>query len=118
MKHLSWVLFTVFCSAVLQVQPAAPIAATSCCGHCHCQVPGDCGMPCSPCTATDPLVFAQQGQASVATPAAAKAAKPAAVKIYASCTDEPASKAKPTRTAKAMRAAVEPLFMVQCRILI
>jgi hypothetical protein len=123
MKHLSWVLLTVFCSAVLQVQPAATTTGATppvCCTHCHCQVPGDCGMPCSPCAAPAEQVLAAQGQGCTALPAAqvSKVAKPPAVKFYASCIDEPAAKAKLPRTAKVVRAAVEPLFMVQCRILI
>jgi hypothetical protein len=119
MRHLSWVLLTVFCSAVLQVQPAATTPPSSC-AHCHCQTPGDCGMPCSPCATPAPQAVSALEQACVSRPAAevSKAAKPTAVKFYASYIDEPASKAQLPRTAKVVRSAVEPLFMVQCRILI
>ena len=77
-------------------------------------------MPCSHCAAPAQQVLAAQEQGCTAKAAAevSKAAKVPAVKFYASCIDEPAAKAQLPRTAKAVRAAVEPLFMVQCRILI
>lgn len=57
MKHLVWLLLTVFCTALAQVQPVTPLQqseACSCCG----EGVSACGMPdCAPAPTTTPVSF-------------------------------------------------------------
>jgi len=120
MKHITWILFTVFCSAFVQVQPVLESKACTKCVCCQCQAPGSCGAPCTRATSQAPLVFSAQDKASASRTTARKAsaAKPADKKFYSPFAGIPSRTASLVCPAPAEPAATEPLFVVQCRILI
>jgi hypothetical protein len=121
MKHITWILFTVFCSAFVQVQPVVESKPCTKCVCCQYQVPGACGSASCACSASQaPLVFSAQEKASAARSVARKtaAAKPAEKKFYSSFAGAPSRTTTLAPSACAETAATDPLFMVQCRFLI
>jgi hypothetical protein len=121
MKHITWILFTVFCSAFVQVQPVAESKPCTKCVCCQCQVPGACdSASCARSASQAPLVFSAQAKASSARTVARKAAaaKSADKKFYSSYAGAPSRTAALAPSASAEPAATDPLFMVQCRFLI
>ncbi|HZZ17794.1 MAG TPA: hypothetical protein VFE25_00400 [Opitutaceae bacterium] len=120
MKHLTWILFTVFCSAFVQVQPVSESKACTKCVCCQCQVPGSCGAPCTHAPSQAPLVFSAQERSGASRSVArrATAAKPAEKKFYSSYAGAPSETAALAHPVSAGPAATDPLFVVQCRFLI
>ena len=121
MKHITWILFTVFCSAFVQVQPVieSPKACTRrACGPC--EVTAACGAAACSTASHAPLGFSAQERASAARSVARKAVAGTAAekKFYSSYAGAPSKTAALARPASAEPAATDPLFVVQCRFLI
>jgi hypothetical protein len=118
MKHITWILFTVFCSAFVQVQPVVESKPCTQCMSCPCPVSGACGASsCTGSASQAPLVFSVQEKASAARSVARKAVA-AKKKFYSSFAGVPSRTATPAPSASAETAATDPLFVVQCRFLI
>jgi hypothetical protein len=118
MKHIAWLLITVFCSATLRVQSVEKEQCTHCVS-CHCKVPGDCGMPCSRATTPASSVSALGQRITVASPALRKVAvvHRAAPRFYAPYVEPPTHSVVFTAPVPA-RAADGPLYMAHCSLLI
>jgi hypothetical protein len=118
MKRIVWLLFAVFCSTLARVQPVE-IAPCSRCACCHCEVPGDCGVPCNRAPTQALAVFAAEQGSLVARPAASKAraAQPSTLRFYASFVEWVSHPVALIASASAARAANVPLFKAHCSFL-
>jgi hypothetical protein len=118
MKRLAWLLLAVFCTVLVQVQPADALVAKA--PGC-CQVPGACKMPCCPQPAPLPAVFSLAQSIQVTSSPSRERAQPARVAtgmFWASVVKPAAVKGPLPASAEAALAAGVPLFKAHCSFLI
>jgi hypothetical protein len=118
MKHIAWLLITVFCSATLRLQPfeKEPCAQCVCC---HDKVPGDCGLPCSRTTSPASSASIVEHRAAVSAPSVRNVAvcRRAGARFYAPYV-EPQTHSVVLSAPVPARAADAPLYMAHCSFLI
>jgi hypothetical protein len=117
MRRVAWLLLAVFCTVLVQVQPA-DAAVTKPCGCC--QVPGNCPMPCCPQAAPLPAVFSLAQSVQVARSPVRERAQPAraATGMFYASFVEAAAVSRPLPASAEAPAARVPLFKAHCRFLI
>jgi hypothetical protein len=120
MKRLAWLLLAVFCTALVQIQPAQGMPAKAKACAC-CPVPAGCGTTdCCPPAAFAAVTLGAEAseQASPAASRSERTVRGAAALFYASFVEPAALRPVLPASAQAAAAASVPLFKAHCCFLI